>query len=71
MNYEQMWSRLYQWVAERHDFFEDQYTKTNYSADATQLNTYRSVIQGMQDIKEKAVRVDAAKNQDVKGKKRK
>lgn len=44
------WQVLKDWVAERHDYFETQYKKSNFSADAAELGAFRSVYQTMCDL---------------------
>jgi hypothetical protein len=44
------WAMLKEWIGERHDYFEKQYKKTNFSADASELGAFRSVYNAMEDI---------------------
>jgi len=47
------WEVLKRWVADRHDILEASYNKTNFSADAAELGTFRAVYQTMLDLERK------------------
>jgi len=57
------WQMLKDWVVKRHDQMENLYKETNFSADASQLGSYREVFQTMVDleVREIAQRTRAAK----------
>lgn len=44
------WARLKKAVIERHNYFEDSYKQTNFSADASKMGVYWDVYQMMQDL---------------------
>lgn len=44
------WEKLKAWLRTRHDYLENQYKTTGYSADASEMGTYRTIYQVMRDI---------------------
>ena len=62
------WGTLKQWVIKRHDQMEALYKETNFSADASQLGSFREVFQTMNDldVREIAERARSQKKSGVK-----